>query len=236
MVDSRIPMGSGLSSSAAISVALTRGLNQLFHLGLSNHEIAEISYQAEREDLSIACGRMDQYSIAYGGVTFIETGERPLVTPLHLPNNTTTIDGDVLHTPLPSIVVGDSQEPRKARDILNRIQTQIDAKDPIVLDAIHNVCQGVLKGRDALLEGDYQRFGQLMCQQQQFENILQASTRSLNAMCHAAMEAGALGAKLTGAGGGGCMLALCPVDKTQEVVQAIEHVGGRAWVFDIFEY
>ena len=133
-------------------------------------------------------------------------------------------------------MVGDSQESRKATDILNRIQTQIDAKDPIVLDAIHNVCQGVFKGRDALLEGDYHRLGQLMCQQQLFENILQASTRSLNAMCHAAMEAGALGAKLTGAGGGGCMLSLCPVDKTQEVIQAIEHVGGRAWVFDIFEY
>jgi len=221
VLDSQIPIGAGLSSSAAISVAFSKGLNELFDLGLTADEIAEVSYRSEHDDLCISCGRMDQYAIAHGGITFIETGEQPRVTKLPIHE-------------LP-VVVGDSQEERQAKVILNRIREQIDAQDPTVLDAFDVVYQGVMEGRDALVAGDYERVGQLMCQQQRMENILQAATPKLNAMCKAAVEAGALGAKQMGAGGGGCMLAICP-GKQEEVARAIEEIGGRAWIFEVFEY
>ncbi|OLS13072.1 MAG: galactokinase [Promethearchaeota archaeon CR_4] len=102
------------------------------------------------------------------------------------------------------------------------------------MHAFDNVYQGVLEGRDALIAGDFEKVGKLMCQQQRTENVLQAATPKLNAMCKAAVNAGALGAKQIGAGGGGCMLALCP-GKQEQIAQAIEQVGGRVWIFEIFE-
>jgi len=219
-LDSKIPIGAGLSSSAAISVAFAKGLNKMFKLGLSRADVAELAYRAEHDDLCISCGRMDQYAIAYGGVTFIETGESPKVTKLPIRK-------------LP-IVVGDSQELRQAKVILNRIREQITAKDQTVLNAFDSVSQGVLEGRDALVAGDFEKVGKLMCQQQRTENVLQAATPKLNAMCKAAVKVGALGAKQMGAGGGGCMLAICP-GKQKQVARAIEEAGGRAWIFEVFE-
>ena len=220
VLDSKIPIGAGLSSSAAISVAFAKGLNKMFKLGLSRADVAELAYRAEHDDLCISCGRMDQYAIAYGGVTFIETGESPKVTKLPIRK-------------LP-IVVGDSQELRQAKVILNRIREQITAKDQTVLNAFDSVSQGVLEGRDALVAGDFEKVGKLMCQQQRTENVLQAATPKLNAMCKAAVKVGALGAKQMGAGGGGCMLAICP-GKQKQVARAIEEAGGRAWIFEVFE-
>jgi len=220
VLDSNIPIGAGLSSSAAISVAFAKALNKMFALGLSPAEIAELAYRAEHDDLGISCGRMDQYAIAYGGVTFIETGETPRVNKLPIKQ-------------LP-VVVGDSQELRQAKVILNRIREQINANDPTVLKAFDIIYQGVLEGRDALVAGDFEKAGKLMCQQQRVENTLHAATPKLNALCKAAVKAGALGAKQMGAGGGGCMLAICP-GKQEEVARAIEHAGGQAWIFEIFE-
>jgi galactokinase len=220
VLDSNIPIGAGLSSSAAISVAFAKAMNQMFQLNLSHGDIAELAYRAEHDDLCISCGRMDQYAIAYGGVTFIETGEKPHVTKLPIKQ-------------LP-VVVGDSQELRQAKVILNRIREQINAKDSTVLKAFDIIYQGVLEGRDALVAGDFEKVGKLMCQQQKVENVLHAATPKLNALCKAAVKAGALGAKQMGAGGGGCMLAICP-GKQKQVARAIEKAGGRAWIFEIFE-
>ncbi|MHA1440125.1 MAG: hypothetical protein ACTSPD_21470, partial [Promethearchaeota archaeon] len=71
--------------------------------------------------------------------------------------------------------------------------------------------------------------------QQEQEIILKAETEKILKLCDAAKKAGALGAKQMGAGGGGCMLAIAP-GKQEDVAKAIEKAGGRAWIFDIFNY
>ncbi|MHA1733729.1 MAG: mevalonate kinase family protein [Promethearchaeota archaeon] len=219
IIDSGIPIGAGLSSSAAISVAFARALNHMFGLGLSTAEIAELAYLGEHDDLGIMCGRMDQYSIAFGGVTFIETGEVPKVDPLNVP-------------PLP-LVVGDSRTERKAKTILNRVKKNILDGDPATLGAFDKIHELVLEGKDALERGDFKRVGELMNLQQEQEAILKADTPKLRELCAASLSAGALGAKQMGAGGGGCMVAICP-GRQAEVARAIEEHGGKAWEFDIY--
>lgn len=220
-VNSNIPIGCGLSTSAAISVGFLRALNEAFSLNLQNSEIAELSYLGENHDLGIQCGRMDQYSIAYGGVTFIYTDENPRVEKLNIRE-------------LP-IVVGDSMEERKAGLVLNRIKQQIQEKDPKTLKAFKAIEEGVYEGKQALLQSDFKKLGELMNKQQEQEIILKAATEKILKLCEASKSAGALGAKQMGAGGGGCMLAICP-GKQKDVAKAIEAAGGRSWIFDIFNY
>ena len=220
-VESDIPIGCGLSTSAAVSIGFLRVLNEAFDLNLQNSDIAELAYLGENHDLGIQCGRMDQYSIAYGGVTFIHTDENPRVEML-----------DIKELP---IVVGDSMEERKAALVLNRIKRQIKEKDPSTLEAFKVVEDCVYLGKEALLKGDFKKLGELMNTQQEQEIILEAATSKILSLCESAKGAGALGAKQMGAGGGGCMLAICP-GKQEQVAQAIEDAGGRAWIFNIYNY
>jgi mevalonate kinase len=220
-VDSDIPIGCGLSTSAAISVGFLKVVNEAYSLNLSNSEIAELAFLGENHDLGIQCGRMDQYSIAHGGITFIYTDDNPRVELL-----------DINKLP---IVVGDSMEERKAMVVLNRIKKQISEKDKETLDAFKIIESGVYQGRDALIKRDFKKLGELMDRQQEQEKILKAETKKIRDLCEAAKDAGALGVKQMGAGGGGCMLAICP-GVQNEIAKAIEEAGGRSWIFDVFNY
>ena len=220
-VSSDIPIGGGLSTSAALSVGFLKIISEVFTLNLNNNEIAELAYLGENHDLGIQCGRMDQYSIAHGGITFIRTDDNPQVEQLKIKN-------------LP-IVVGDSVEERKAVLVLNRIKRQIREKDETTLKAFKEIESCVNQSKKALLTNDYQKLGMCMEIQQQQEILLEATTPKILKLCEAAKSAGALGAKQMGAGGGGCMLAIAP-GRQDEVVKAIEKAGGKAWIFDIYNY
>lgn len=220
-VNSNIPIGRGLSTSAAISVGFLRVMNRAYQLDLGNKDIAELAYWGENHELGIQCGRMDQYSITYGGVSFIHTSANTKVETL-----------DIEELPM---VIGDSLEDRKARSVLNRIKNQIKNKDPETIKAFNIIEDCVHKGKKALLDKNFKKLGILMDSQQEQEAILKADTSKINKLCQASKSVGALGAKQMGAGGGGCMIALCP-GKQEEVAKAIKDAGGDAWIFKLYNY
>ncbi|MFX1420489.1 MAG: hypothetical protein ACFE9N_16410 [Promethearchaeota archaeon] len=220
-VKSDIPIGAGLSTSAALSIGFIKALNQALKLNLTNADIAELAYLGENHDLGIQCGRLDQYTEAYGGIVFIRTDEHPQVE--HL---------DIEKLP---IVVGYSMEKRKASVILNRIKKNIQKKDPPTLKAFKVIENCVYQAKDAILKKDFRKLGELMDKQQKQEAILKTDTEKILKLCSVARDAGALGAKQMGAGGGGCMVAIAPGNQ-KEVAQAITNAGGKSWIFDIFRY
>ncbi len=220
-VETEIPIGAGLSTSAALTVGAIMALDELFGLQMTRDEMAETAYIAEHDICEISCGRMDQYAIAHGGVTFITTGETP--------------SAEVLAIDELPVVVGDSDEPRHASDVLNKTRRRLEDNDPVVLDAFEKLHQYTLTGRDALEGGEAALVGELMTQSQVQEKRIGASTEKIERLCAASVDAGAKGAKQMGAGGGGCMVAYCP-GRQREVAAAIEAEGGVAYVCDVFRW
>ncbi|MEA3403522.1 MAG: hypothetical protein U9R79_19925 [Armatimonadota bacterium] len=218
---SGIPIEAGLSTSAALTVGAIMALDELFDLQMSLNEIAETAYVAEHDVCGISCGRMDQYAIAHGGVTFITTGE---------PASAEVLPIDEL-----PVVVGDSDEPRHASEVLSRTRRRLEEGDPVVVEAFERLHQYTLAGREALVAGDGPRVGELMTRSQVQEKRIDASTPKIERLCAASVEAGAHGAKQMGAGGGGCMVAYCP-GRQREVAAAIEAEGGIPYICDIFRW
>jgi len=219
-IHSQIPVSAGMSSSTALCIAFIRGLSQTFEIHLSTAEIAELSFLIERENLNIECGRMDQYAIAYGGVTYIDTGATPGVESIPVRS-------------LP-VVVADTQETHDTQQLQKWLQDRLRDRDRVLIDSLMRVVELVEQGKAALLQGDLETLGKLMTQQQIEENIMGTSTDRLNTFCKTAMEAGAWGAKQMGAGGGGCAVALCPPTKEEGVQAALAALGAPAWTFEVY--
>jgi mevalonate kinase len=218
-VTSQIPISAGLSSSTALCIAFIRAICEAFEIQMDPLDVAELSFAIESGDLDIECGRMDQYAIAGGGVTYIETGDNPAVERIPV-------------TSLP-IVVGDTREPHDTQKLQKWLRGRIEARDPSLMLPLNRVVDIVEEGKRALYANDLPALGKLMSRQQVEERSMGTSTDRLDAFCQSSMKAGALGAKQMGAGGGGCMIALCP-GREEPVKAAIERLGGNAWAFEVY--
>ena len=220
-VTSEIPIAAGLSSSAALIIATIRALGEEYAIPMNAADTAELAFQIESRDLAVECGRMDQYAIAFGGVTYINTSD----------------DARVERLPSDSIpfVVADTQEQHDTTELQVWLRKRIDAREKSLLGSLDRVVELVQRGREAIVRGQSAELGALMNRQQVEENLMGTSTDRLEAFCRLARGAGALGAKQMGAGGGGCVIALCPAGQTQAIREAFERQGAPAWAFEIVD-
>lgn len=221
VINSEIPVSAGMSSSTALCIAFIRVLSVAFNFQLETSEIAELSYLIEREDLNIECGRMDQYAIAYGGVSYINTSNNPGVENIPVDS-------------LP-VIVADTQDAHNTQEVQEMLQDRLRANDKVLIDSLLRVSSLVGRGKDALLNGDLESLGVLMTEQQKEENIMGTATERLNFLSETALGAGAWGAKQMGAGGGGCIVALCPPEKKAAVQESLKALGAPTWDFDIYQ-
>jgi mevalonate kinase len=218
-VRSDIPVSAGLSSSTALCIATIKSLGQLVGKKLQAREIAELSFEIERYDLDIECGRMDQYAIAFGGVTYIETGDQANAEQLPLDS-------------LP-LVVADTEEKHDTQALQKWLRKRITQEDLSVMEPLLEVVDLVESGRQAILAEDLEQLGLIMNRQQTLERAMGTSTDRLELFCSKARQAGAWGSKQMGAGGGGCMIALCPPVRLENVSEALKSLNAPAWIFDI---
>lgn len=225
IIDSNIPIRAGLSSSAALLTAMTFLISNIVLERQSDVKtIAEIAYICEHDFLGISCGRMDQFASALGGIFHMSAQKDPEITPLNLNDDA-------------YFVIGDSKVERKADIPLKNVQESIFEalrilKNPNLSElSLKNKMTkklmishkkkllGVIGIRNNTLKAfaelkkrkqDLEYIGLLISEQQKFlKNNYEVSHPRLDRMCEISEKNGALGAKLTGAGFGGCMFALC---------------------------
>ena len=212
-----IPRGMGLGGSAAIAVAIIRGLSNHFNLGLSDEEVNGMAFESEK----IAHGNpsgIDNTMATFGQPLIYRTGEPPLVERLNINESFSLVVGFSRHEGVTAKTVRNVREGwRKNTAMYEKIFDDIDDL--------------VLKSVTAIQNNDFALLGQMMNFCQGLLNALQVSNPELERLIGLAREAGALGAKLTGGGGGGAMVAL--VKNESEVAEAIESEGFETLSFTV---
>ncbi|HMB46092.1 MAG TPA: mevalonate kinase [Candidatus Methanoperedens sp.] len=208
-ISSQIPVGSGLGSSAAVTVATLEAINIECGLLYDKTGIARMAHEIEKE-VQGAASPTDTFVSTFGGV--IEIPSRKKL--------------DILEC---GIVIGNTNKgasPGKTAKLVKQVAL-LKEEYPDPIDAIIKTIGSFAKhGQIMVMQKKYQALGKLMNVNHGLLDALGVSTMELSTLVYAARNAGAYGAKLTGAGGGGCMVALS--DSPRKVASAIEKAGGTA--------
>lgn len=225
---SDVPPGTGLGSSSAMAVALLHVLARYLSLPLDAVGIADLACQLEIERLGMPIGKQDQYASACGGLNTIEfTSGGVDVRPLVLP--------DRLRRALQSrLLLFATGQRRNSSAILSKQREDTRRKISTVTH-LHQIKALGLAMRDALLTEDLDGFGRLLDRAWHEKRQLSVaiSNTSIDSWYFAARTAGALGGKITGAGGGGYLLLYAPPQRVRTVRRAMCECGLREMPFEL---
>lgn len=211
-IKSEMPVGAGLGTSAAIAVGTVAAYAQLLGNELKQEEVARLGHATEF-DVQGAASPMDTAISTYGGTIYL----RPMKPDPY-------IDDLKVSSSLPCII-GYTERETKTGELLRRVRELRKAHPAVVDSILGTIGEIVEEAKIALVKGDFVSLGVLMNMNHGQLESLGVSSKKLNDMVYSARSAGAIGSKMTGAGGGGCMIALCP-NRIEEVSVAIRVVGG----------
>ena len=222
------PPGSGLGSSSAIVVALVTALGHLLKAAMTDYEIAQLAYEIERVELGIKGGLQDQYAAAFGGFNFMEFGPKgTIVNPLR-------IRPEVVRELEYHLLLCYTGKVRPNANIIDDQMKAYDKRAVAVVDALHTLKALAYQMRNAILRGQLMDFGLLMHEAWETKKHLarQITDATVERLYAAAREAGAIGGKLLGAGGGGYLLVFVPFHKRHVVAGAMVREGGSIVPFN----
>ncbi len=225
--ESEIPLRSGLAGSTALVVALMRALLAWRGEDLVNHRLAEASRKLEREGLGIVCGFGDQYMAVFGGLRFLDFRGKA-----HGDATETTRFASVedLEQSVPSLpfVLGFTGVQHASSSVHAPIRERWLAGERAVREGYARVAALGAEGRRALLAQDWSRLGHAMNENHEIQRGFGGSGESNERLIAAALAAGALGAKLAGAGQGGTIVALWPEADSAPLEHALRNAGVEA--------
>lgn len=201
----------GLGSSSAVTVATFAALSSLFNIKLTKKEIFDLSYTVTLKIQGVGSG-FDIAAATYGGTLYFVKGGK-IIEPLNIEHIPLVVgySGIKADTPFYIRKVAEAHKDRKSEMVTIFIQ---------MADLVN-------KAKKSLIKKDYSVFGKFMIKNQKLLQKLGVSIPQLDRMIKSAQESGAYGAKLSGAGGGDCMIALVSQDKKSTVEKAIEKAGGE---------
>jgi hydroxymethylglutaryl-CoA reductase len=215
-----LPRASGLGASAALAVAVIRAMVHSFGLVVSEEEISQLAFECERLVHGTPSG-IDNTVATFGRtILFRKTDAgneiEDLVTPVPIP-----------------VVVGLTGVRSLTADTVGRVHAGWE-KNPQHYEAIFSEIDGlVMTGVEALRRGDLAALGEVMNLNHGLLNALQVSSPELEAIVDLARRSGALGAKLTGGGGGGAMIAIAEPDRIHSVANTLDVAGYQTYLTEI---
>ena len=225
------PPGSGLGASSTMVVALMGAFDAWLKLGLSPYEMASTAFEIERVKLGIHGGRQDQYTAAFGGFNFMEfEGDRVLVNPLRISRNAVA---ELEY----SLVLAYTGSSRHSSEIIENQMQNFASGQGSAIEAMDRTKEVATALKEELLRGNYHGFGELLheawLQKKQMSDRI--SNPQIERLYEAARGAGALGGKISGAGGGGFMYFFAEFDRRHPVEEALRAEGADVVYFGFTE-
>ena len=208
-INSTIPISAGMGSGAAVTVAIIRALSAFLGQPLPESRISELAFEVEKIYHGTPSG-IDNTVITFHKPVYFRKEMLPEILQVEKPTHWIVADsGEKTPTITTVAAVRDLYEnnPQSYGEIFTQIGGIADAARP------------------ALINGDLLTLGRLMNENQAFLNSLQVSSAKLDGLCQAALDAGALGAKLSGSGRGGNMIALAAPKECDRISHALEAAG-----------
>lgn len=225
---SEIPPGTGLGSSASVCVNILKTLTSYQQQPLSKYELAEQAFHIARDVLHKHVGKQDEYAAAFGGLNYIS---------FHQDGSTQVdslnLDPVILRELQSNLLLFFTGSAHHSWTILREQEASTRAQSFSTLDALHEVKALALRMRQALESGQLQLFGELLHEVWEAKRRISSkiSNSRIDELYAIARREGALGGKITGAGGGGFLLLYCESSRRQAVREALLAQGIQEMVF-----
>ncbi|MFZ1897353.1 mevalonate kinase [Methanoregula sp.] len=213
-INSQIPSSSGLGSSAAVTVATLSAINDEFAVGKNREDIANMAFEIEKTVQKGRASPTDTTVSTFGGIVLISGGSRRRLAPQNM-----------------YLVIGDSLVSHSTAKMVEQV-ADLKKQNPEIVEPILDAIEGVSLAAIHYLSNP-RELGRFMNMNHALLEALGVGHPQLSRLVLAARSAGAFGAKITGAGGGGCMVALCTKPLRHRVAQAIQSCDARAIVTGI---
>jgi D-glycero-alpha-D-manno-heptose-7-phosphate kinase len=226
---SEILAGTGLGSSASVCVGVLKTLSEYLDLPLSKYQLAERAFTIARHVLGKPVGKQDEYAAAFGGLNFItfETDGAVHVEPL-------VLRADYQSELQDNLMLFFTGSARSSWKILQEQERSTIQGVGTTLKSMHEIRSLAEQMRDTLTRGDLRRFGALLHSGWEAKKKVsqQISNPMIDQAYALARQNGALGGKLTGAGGGGFLLLYCEEQCQSGVREAMGKLGIHEMAFE----
>lgn len=206
-----LPTKAGVSSSAAITIASIAAISQIFDRDMTAVEVSSYAFKVEDQELRTGAGQMDFFACGLGGLQYLNCSTQPPYIERYPSPNT-------------SLILVDTLEQHSTKKFVSSKRERFQDGEPLIMSYVQEAPKIVEKMRLLLasFEENTEEIGELITLYHNYlRDFVQCSTDLLDAAVKICLKNGAYGAKLTGSGMGGCMFALSPNDKTDQIVTAL---------------
>jgi D-glycero-alpha-D-manno-heptose-7-phosphate kinase len=222
------PPGSGLGTSSTMVVAILRAYQELLKLPLGEYDLAQLAYDIERKDCGLAGGKQDQYAATFGGFNFMEffADNRVIVNPLR-------IRVEIINEIESSMLLYYTGRSRESANIIKEQIHSAGSGDHKSLQAMHSVRQSAVEMKEALLKAEIRTMAEILGEAWRAKREMAQSITNplIDEVYTRALEAGALSAKISGAGGGGFMMLFVEPTSKLDVMAALSDLEGAFYRF-----
>ena len=223
------PPGSGLGTSSTLVVAVLGAFSEWLNLPLGEYDLARLAYEIERIDLKMAGGKQDQYAATFGGVNFMEfyKDDKVIVNPLRIK----TVYLNELSN---NLVLYHTKTSRVSSAIIERQAKNILDNKPKFIEATHKLKEQAIMMKEAILKGRVDEIGPVLDFGWKYKKLIASGITNhlIDSIYEAAMDSGATGGKVSGAGGGGFMFFYCPNNSKYRVIEALKKFGGTSHAYE----
>jgi len=216
------PPGSGLGSSSTLVVSIIGAFAEWCNIPLGEYDIAHLAYEIERIDLGLNGGRQDQYAATFGGFNFMEfyAKDKVIVNPLRIKQKYAA----ELENNLVLFYMGTNRE---SAGIIDQQTANISKNNIDAIEATHRLKNQSVKLKEVILMGNMNAIGEVMHYGWESKKMMASGITNpeIDAIYETAMQNGATGGKISGAGGGGFFFFYCPSVSRMGLITSLEKFG-----------